>query len=157
MPKFSAIIYTKNDADRIGRLLDSLRPCDEVIVVDDSSEDDTTKIAKEHGASIKTCIPGVTEGAYTMETRHRWVLCIKANEALSEALEASLLEWRETKEDENPGYNMRVRIQENGAWSELAPETRLVNRDKINWTGELPPTSSAFDQLEGDLLRFSSP
>jgi len=42
-------------------------------------------------------------------------------------------------------------------WKELAPETRLVNRDKINWTGDLPPTSSVLDQLEGDLLQFSSP
>jgi glycosyltransferase involved in cell wall biosynthesis len=158
MPKLSALIYTRNDAQRIGRLLDSLRPCSEVVVIDDNSEDDTARIAQEHGAIVKKCIPGVTPGAYTMEAQNCWILCVKPSEALSEALEASLLEWRDdNKADENPGYNLRLRVQENGAWKELAPETRLVNRDKINWTGDLPPTSSVLDQLEGDLLRFSSP
>jgi glycosyltransferase involved in cell wall biosynthesis len=157
MPKLTAIIHTKNDASRIGRLLDSLRACNEVIVIDDNSEDDTLKVAEAHGANVRKCIPGVTPGAYSMEAHNPWILCVLPNESISEALEASLLEWRERKEDENPGYNIRIRLQENDRWTELPPETRLVNREKINWTDQLPPTSSVFDQLEGDLLQFNTP
>ncbi len=47
MPKISAIIHTHNDAQRIGRALGSLRPCDEVLVIDHSSSDETGKIARD--------------------------------------------------------------------------------------------------------------
>lgn len=157
MPKLTAIIHAHNDAERLGRLLDSLRPCNEVIVIDDDSTDDTVKVAREHGATVKNGIPGVAPGAYLMDAQNPWILCVLPNESLSEALEASLLEWRERKEDENAGYNVRLRAQQDDTWNALPAETRLVNREKINWTGDLPPTSTVFDELEGELLQFSKP
>jgi hypothetical protein len=33
MPKITALLHTHNDALRLGRALDSLRPCDEVLVI----------------------------------------------------------------------------------------------------------------------------
>ena len=95
MPKITALIHTRNDALRLGRALESLRPCDEVLVVDDASDDDTVKVAHQYGAYVKTAIPGVTPGAYAMDASYDWVLCIEPNEALSEGLEASLIEWKE--------------------------------------------------------------
>src|SRR5947209_8569152 len=94
MPKITALIHTLNDALRLGRALDSLRPCDEVLIIDDSSEDDTVRIAHDNGAHLKQSIPGVTQGAYVMDAANDWILCLLPNEALSEELEASIQEWK---------------------------------------------------------------
>jgi len=73
MPRISALLHAHNDALRLGRALDSLRPCDEVLVIDDCSEDDTAKVAHQHGANLKSAIPGVTFGVYAMDAAHDWV------------------------------------------------------------------------------------
>lgn len=155
MPKISALIHTHNDAHRIGRTLDSLRPCDEVLVIDNASNDDTQKIAKEHGATIKQAITGVEPGAYAIDTRHEWVLCICPGEALSDALEASLHEWEDADPDpDTPGYSFSVRENVDGNWLPTTPEMRLVNRNRVNWTGEVPPNADRATPLQGDLLKF---
>src|SRR5215472_1658187 len=77
MPKFTALLHTHNDALRLGRALQSLRPCDEVLIIDEGSEDDTAKVAREYGATLKTAIPGVSPGAYAMDAQHEWILCLR--------------------------------------------------------------------------------
>ena len=53
MPRLSAIVITRNEARNIGACLDSLAFCDERIVVDCGSEDDTVRIARERGARVE--------------------------------------------------------------------------------------------------------
>src|SRR5687767_6300845 len=48
----SAIVLTRNDAGYIARTLKSLDWCDEVVIVDDDSTDETRIIAKKHKASV---------------------------------------------------------------------------------------------------------
>ena len=117
MPKISALLHTHNDALRLGRALDSLRPCDEVLVIDEDSEDDTERVAREHGATFKTAIPGVTSGAYAMDATHEWILCLRCNEALSDDLEAALLEWKEKEPDEALAcYSVPIREEDGNGW-----------------------------------------
>src|SRR3954468_22087368 len=71
--KISALIHTCDNARSLGRALDSLRPCDECIVVDHGSRDETVKVAKEHGAKVLNAVPGVSNGAYAQNTRNQWV------------------------------------------------------------------------------------
>ncbi|MBI2677351.1 MAG: glycosyltransferase [Candidatus Koribacter versatilis] len=159
MPKISAIIHTHNDALRIGRALDSLRGCDEVIIVDHGSEDHTRNIARKHGATVKKSLPGVEPGAYMMDARFDWIFCLSPHEALSESLEASLLEFRERPADEEKGtaYNVTLREERGSDWRPLAPETRLANRSCLNWTSEFPPNIAGAPTLTGELLRFEEP
>lgn len=155
MPKISALLHTHNDAARIGRTLDSLRPCDDVLLIDRDSQDDTQKIAREHGATVKQAIVGVEPGAYAIDTRHEWVLCLLPGEALSEGMEASLREWEDCEPDEaTPGFSFAVRENADGKWTTAPPEMRLVNRNRINWTGQLPPNAERAIQLDGELLKF---
>lgn len=158
MPKITALLHTHNDAGRLGRALESLRPCDEVLVIDDSSEDDTVKVAHEHGAKLKSSIPGVTPGAYAMDAANDWILCVFPNEALSEALEASLLEWkRENPPETLSCCKVSIRSQNGQGWQVLDPEVRLINRKLVNWAGELPPSQYCDITLTGELLRFDHP
>jgi cellulose synthase/poly-beta-1,6-N-acetylglucosamine synthase-like glycosyltransferase len=92
MAEITAVLHTHNDAARIGRALESLRACDEVLVVDHASTDDTVKIARDHGATVKAGVPGVSPGVYAIDAHHDWMLCLLPNEAVSEALEASLFD-----------------------------------------------------------------
>ena len=94
MPKLSAIVHTCNDAPRLGRLLEALRCCDEVLIIDDTPDDSVEKVAREHGASIRKHIPGVTPGAYSMDAQNEWILCVLPNESLSQELEASVAAWK---------------------------------------------------------------
>src|SRR5215813_4464897 len=50
--KITALIHAQDNERSLGRALDSLRPCDEVIVVDHGSKHETAKVAREHGAKV---------------------------------------------------------------------------------------------------------
>jgi glycosyltransferase involved in cell wall biosynthesis len=158
MPKFTALLHTHNDALRLGRALQSLRPCDQVLVIDENSEDDTEKVAREYGATFKTAIPGVSPGAYAVDAEHEWILCLRPNESLSDTLEAALLEWRE----QDPGegvvcYSVPIRKENGKGWKECPAEVRLVNRNQVNWIGEMPPENQNCARMHGELLSFQHP
>ena len=153
MPRITAFIHTRNDAPRIGRTIETLRPCDEILVIDHDSTDDTVKIARRHGATVKKAIVGVEDGAYAFDAQNDWILCLSPGETLSEGLEATLYEWKHRPEDDASGYCLAIREQKDAEWSRCAPELRLVNRSRLNWTDALPQNSEA-DALEGDLLRY---
>ena len=153
--KVSALIHTCNNAGSLGRALDSLRQCDECIVVDHGSQDETVKVAKEHGAKVVNAVPGVSRGAYAQNARNPWILCLLPHEAIAEDLEASLLEWSEIEHDSNQmGFNMAVREQNGAGWKTLDAEMRLANCKQINWTGDLPPSNPKLPSLEGHILRI---
>jgi glycosyltransferase involved in cell wall biosynthesis len=158
MPKITALLHTHNDALRLGRALDSLRPCDEVLLIDDCSEDDTPKVAREHGATFKNAIPGVTFGAYATDAAHDWILCLRPDESLSDDLEAALFDWKSEEPGEDIAcYLVSIREQKEGEWRSCPPEARLVNRKLVNWIGEMPPDERCEKKLSGDVLRFHQP
>lgn len=156
MPKLTALIHTFNDGLRLGRTLDSLRACDQIIVVDHGSTDNTEKVARDHGAEFVMGICGVDRGTYAVDAGHDWILCLCPNESLSEPLEAALFEWKASDHDETCAYNLPLREESENGWQTLTPQTRLVNRHTISWTGDLPPTA-VHEVLNGDLLRFHQP
>ncbi len=155
MPKLSAIIHAHNDALRLGRALESLRPFDDVLVIDHGSSDATAPTAREHGARV---IRGVSEaGSCVDRARHDWIFCLLPNETLSEGLEASLFEFRDLAEEPSGSFSVAVREDTGDGWQNRASETRLVHRHRLSWTAPLPPNDSNSILLEGALLRFRQP
>jgi glycosyltransferase involved in cell wall biosynthesis len=153
MPSISALIHTSNDERRLGRTLETLRPCDEIVIVDHASSDGTARVARDYGAKVIKAVSGVENGAYAHDCKHDWILCLSPNESLSEALEASLLEWKSNPEVDAAGFGVRVRTQSQDGNS-FTPELRLVNRTKINWQDSPPAMAPDTKILDGDLLRF---
>jgi hypothetical protein len=154
MPKISAIIHARNDSHQLGRTLETLRPCDEVIVINHDPGEENAKIGRQYGAKVRKAIVGVEDGTYAVDTRHEWVLCVRPDETLSETLEATLFEWKDSDPGNVTGYSLGIREQRNNGWQQLTAELRLVNRAKLNWKTELPPANPTALKLEGDLLRF---
>jgi glycosyltransferase involved in cell wall biosynthesis len=91
--RLSAIIITKNEAANIADCLAGVAFCDERIVVDSGSTDDTVRIAIENGAKVTTQ-PWLGFGpqknfALSLATGD-WVLSLDADERISPALAAEI-------------------------------------------------------------------
>jgi glycosyltransferase involved in cell wall biosynthesis len=93
MPRLSAIVIAKNEAAKIGDCLDSLAFCDERIVVDSGSSDDTVALAEAKGARV---VFNAWQGfgaqknfALSLATGD-WVLSLDADERVTPPLAAQI-------------------------------------------------------------------
>ncbi len=95
-PHLSVIIIAQDEADRIEKCLDSVKPiADEIILLDSGSTDDTVAIAKRYTTQVhETDWPGYgpqKQRALTMATGD-WVLSIDADEALTPELQENIID-----------------------------------------------------------------
>jgi glycosyltransferase involved in cell wall biosynthesis len=89
----SATIITRNEERNLPRAIESLRCCDEILVVDSGSTDRTVEIAERFGARVLEANWRGYAGQKNYasdQARHDWVLSIDADEALSEDLEGEI-------------------------------------------------------------------
>ncbi len=90
----SAIIITRNEAANIAACLESIAFCDERIVVDCGSDDDTAQIAIAAGATV-VMHPwsgfGAQKNFALSQARGEWVLSLDADERVSAPLAAEIL------------------------------------------------------------------
>jgi glycosyltransferase involved in cell wall biosynthesis len=158
MPSITALLHTANDALRLGRALETLRACEEIIVVDHDSSDATLRIAREYGARIFS--QGSEPASYLYAARYNWILCLEPRESVTEGLEASLYEWRSATDVDTSAAAFAVSIREetSDSWLEpSAPQTRLVPKTWNRWNGHLPADHPSAITLEGTILRFIFP
>jgi glycosyltransferase involved in cell wall biosynthesis len=93
MARLSAIVITKNEAGNIDACLDALAFCDERIVVDASSDDDTIKRAQASGARVVThdwSGFGPQKNFALSLAQGDWILSIDADERVTPALAAAI-------------------------------------------------------------------
>jgi glycosyltransferase involved in cell wall biosynthesis len=167
MPLITALLHTKNDALRLGRALETLYACDDILVIDHGSRDATVRIAHEYGSRVIVASAGTSPAEYLRPaglpaTNPTWILCLDPRESLTEKLAASLFEWKSVSPDSNPSaaraFSMFVREETPEGWLEIPiPQTRLVPRDWKRWHGTFPIAESSALVLEGELLRFAFP
>src|ERR1700686_5001163 len=93
MPPITALLHTANDALRLGRALETLLPCAEILIVDHGSADATRRIAREYGARIVIAHNQAPAHHYLALAGHDWIFCIAPAESITESLQASLFEW----------------------------------------------------------------
>lgn len=159
MPAITAVLHTENDALRLGRALETLYPCDEILIVDHGSRDATIQIARHYGARILAATNGTDPEGYLRSIPSGWVLCLDPRESLTESLAASLFEWKsEAVPADNAGFSVFLREETFEGWVEHpSAQTRLVPTTWKLWAGRLPAADSSAVALEGDLLRFVFP
>ncbi len=90
----SAIIIARNEARNIAACLDSVAFCDERIVVDSGSDDDTVTVAAAAGATVVSHAwagYGAQKNFALSQARGDWVLSIDADERVSAPLAAEIL------------------------------------------------------------------
>ena len=92
-PPISATIITLNAAAQLPECLDSLAFCEEILVVDSGSTDETVALASSRGARVlhrEWLGFGPQKQFAVREARHDWVLCVDADERVTGALRQSV-------------------------------------------------------------------
>ena len=114
----SGTIITLNEERNLPRAIESLRCCDEILVVDSGSTDGTVAIAEKHGARVLDANWRGYAGQKNYasdQAAHDWVLSIDADEALSEDLEAEIAKSRKAVRSTTP-YTVPRMAQYLGRW-----------------------------------------
>lgn len=161
MPPITALLHTLNDALRLGRALETLLPCAEVLIVDHGSTDATCRVARVYGARILPADGQATATHYLERASSDWILCLDPSESITETLQATLFEWNSLPTNSiavTSAFSFSVREQLDHSWQDLPePQTRLVPRNWSLWNGRLPAYDRTSTALEGSLLRIAFP
>jgi glycosyltransferase involved in cell wall biosynthesis len=160
MPPITALLHTANDELRLGRALEMLVPCDEILIVDHGSHDQTRHIAQTYGAKVISASAEQNLAKHLAAAKSDWILCLLPAESISESLQASLYELKLAASSSltDAVFSVLVREETAGGWTSHAlPETRLVPRSWSRWKGHLPESQSGAIPLQGEILRFSLP
>lgn len=139
----SACIITFNEADRIERCLKALAFCDEILVVDSHSTDETRTIAARCGARvIERDWPGYRSQKQfaTDSAGNDWVLSVDADEIVTPELEREIQLLRTQGFGQMRGYSIpRLTeyfggyLRHGNAWPDS--KIRLYQRASARWVG----------------------
>lgn len=109
----SSVVLTKNEEKNIKECLAGLKWCDEVIVIDDYSEDGTVKIAESFGAKIykrKLENDFANQRNFGLEkARGDWVLFVDADERITPVLRAEVTQLLSDSVTQYGGFYLKRR------------------------------------------------
>jgi glycosyltransferase involved in cell wall biosynthesis len=163
----SACLITYNEADRIKAALRSLAFCDEIVVLDSGSTDDTVASARALGARVEI---QPFAGFRTQKDRavqlcrHDWVLCLDADEVVDAELAAAIARERAGGFARAPAFRIARLTDYHGAFlrhGEAYPDAviRLFDRRRARWAGREVHEHVAVDgrvlDLAGHLEHYS--
>jgi glycosyltransferase involved in cell wall biosynthesis len=164
--KITATIITLNEERNIARAIESLRCCDEILIVDSGSVDRTVELAEKLGVKVVEAgwLGYAAQKNWAAEqAANDWILSLDADEALSEALEAEI--WTLKKSGPRyDAYTMPRLARYLGKWilhSGWYPDRkiRLYHRAKAKWVGEFVhesvQASGRVGHLQSNILHFT--
>lgn len=165
----SAVVLTRNESKNLGRCLTSLSFCDEIIVVDDNSTDDTLKVAGKFNAKIfKRELKGdfaAQRNFGQSKAKGQWTLFVDADEVVTPELEKNI---KRALSEDIDGYYLRRRDFFWGRELKFG-ETRkvrndgllrLIKKDSGSWLGnvhEVFHTAKKTSRLDGFLDHYPHP
>jgi glycosyltransferase involved in cell wall biosynthesis len=168
----SVSIIAKNEANNLRRCLSSLHGiASEIVVVHNDCTDTTVEVAKSFGAK---CFDHDWRGHVEQKNialskcSNQWILCLDADEALSDRLRDSIVGFLENTElsDVNNAVKFNRCSFFLGKWikhGDWYPDTkvRLVKKNKATWGGINPHDKLSLKnnehifKLDGDLEHYS--
>jgi glycosyltransferase involved in cell wall biosynthesis len=170
MQAISVVLITRNEAHNIERCLRSVRGlCDDVVVVDAESTDDTAARATAAGARVVvrawTDYSDQKNFANALAL-HPWILSLDADEELSVALRSAV--ERACHAGLSGAYRVKRLTNYCGTWVRHGgwypdSKVRLFHRDQARWEGSHVHETLALNagttvqELSGDLLHYSYP
>jgi glycosyltransferase involved in cell wall biosynthesis len=162
----SAVLITHNAAGQLETCLSSLEFCDEVLVVDSGSSDNTCEIAQRCNARVvkKSWLGFGRQKQFAVDqASHDWVLCVDADEWVSQELAASI--QQALTHPAAPIYRMARRNRFLGKWlhyGEGYPDwsLRLFDRRSARWSDDAVHEKVLYavtpGTLQGDLMHESA-
>lgn len=165
----SAVIITYNEEHNLKDCINSLKGlCNEIIVVDAHSTDNTLTIAKSLGAKVyskKWESYGDQRNFGATQATNNWVLSIDADERVDSVLARELTQ---IKFDQHCVYALNVKTNYLGKWIKYCGwypnyKKRLYNRKVVKWSDDLVHENLISDgrmdiiKIKGNLLHYSYP
>ncbi len=156
----STILLTHNDESIIARCLKSVAWCDEIIVIDDYSDDTTVAVARKHDAQIfKKALHddfAAQRNFGLNRAKSDWVLFIDSDEIVSPQLRDEIK--RVIQQDEAVGYTMKRRDFLFGKWLKHGETVgvellRLARKNVGSWKRPVHETW----EVKGAVLTLQAP
>ncbi len=165
-PILSLVVIAKNEADRIGELLNTASFADEVVIVDSGSSDGTVELCESWGAIVihHDWQGYAAQKQFALETAHgQWILNLDADEALSDESAREILAAIGNAGPDIAGFSMpRLsrylnRWIRHGGWYPDR-KVRLVRKGHGRWVGdglhERLVVTGTVKELEQPLLHY---
>ncbi|MBI3577691.1 glycosyltransferase family 2 protein [Candidatus Gottesmanbacteria bacterium] len=164
----SAIVLTHNDERILARCLESLKWCDELLVIDDESTDGTVGIAKNHGAKVFT---RKLDGDFAAQrnfglskAKGDWVMFVDSDEMVSKELAGEIASKCQSV-NASSGYLLKRKDYFLGKWLEHGETAnvkllRLAKKDAGKWrrpVHEVWDIKGPVGELANPLLHYPHP
>ena len=167
--KISAVIITKNEEHTIARCLKSLEWCDEIVILDSFSTDNTKLIATTYSPKVKFFASqfkgyGPQKQLAVSYATNDWILSIDADEEISFALANEIQFCLQQNSDENIAYKTPRTLVFMGHKMRFSGETkrpilRLFNRLQFNFNDanvhEEVVGNGKLHALKSEMLHYS--
>lgn len=136
METISVCLSVRNEEAKIKRSLASFQWADEIIVVDNESTDETTKIARQYGAKVirgkNNLMLNVNKNFGFTKAKSDWILCLDGDEVIPPELAKEI---REAKDKQVDGYWIPRKNILFGKWIQHGPwwpdkQLRLFRRGR---------------------------
>jgi len=157
-PRISAVVICGNEEANIGDCLESVKWCDEIVVVDSMSADRTPEIARKYTPKvIQRPWPGyVAQKNFALEQATcDWVFSLDADERCTPELKSGLERALEST-DGIDGFRVKRHVFYFGRWINHGGwypdwKLRVVRRGRARWTGVDPHDKLVADGPTRDL------
>lgn len=163
--KISGLITTLNEERNIAECIQSLRQiCDEIIVVDSGSNDNTVLLAKENGAKVYVQSylgDGFQKNVGLQYASHRWIFSLDADERVMPEL-AEIINRLDLSKTSFDGFAVRRRNLIGSRWVRCCnwyPDylVRLYRHDKLRFIDTkqhayIPMKNTL--KLKGDIMHY---
>jgi len=165
MVNVSAVIITHNEAVNIRRTLGQLWWCNEIIVVDSFSTDNTVEVCRQYGCKVfQKAFEGYgAQKQYAVSlAKNDWVLCIDADEVLTDSLVDEIR--KEMVQPTAQGYLIPMRFVFMGKQFKFGKESwryfmRLFNKQNGNFNYRKVHEKIELDgntkKLKNNILHYS--
>lgn len=131
----SGVVLTKNEEKNIESVINSLKFCDEILILDDYSTDQTAKRAKDLGARvIRRKLNNDFAGQRNFaigESRGEWIFFVDADEEVSRELRNEILSLVAGRRGEKSRQDSSLKTRDK------APKAFHIKRRDIWWGREL--------------------
>jgi glycosyltransferase involved in cell wall biosynthesis len=168
-PPISCFIIAKNEADRIGPVIDAVKDLvDEIVVVDSGSSDGTQQVAERAGARvIFNAWPGFGQQKRFAEEQCKgdWLINLDADEVLSPDLREEIRALFAGGEPRLGAYRIRVNDVYPGAsrprpWANDHKVVRIYDRRRMRFKDStlhdsVDPGTHTVGTLRGEVYHFS--
>lgn len=149
----TACIVCRNEADKLEPALQSAQWCDEILVLDLDSSDDSARMARELGARVipREPVPIVemVRNEIAAEAENDWILVLDPDERVTPGLAGEI---RSRASDDGidamviPRMNYDFGYSPSSPWHRYEPQLRVYRRSRVSW----PTIPNALPQVPED-------